>query len=272
MPEQASRGHHPPSPCRPPTLAWGGGGRAQLRLIFVPEPADTVEMRVRPVRLPRLLGVLVIAFAQFEDRPILGALELFRGFVLQVAFRWATRCIAVDESNRAVLLWSVVSSPRRSGLGNQLLGLMAAAFVGLLMVAFTGVIAMALAGSVLLLLGLDVRLVIGLVLAFVTVRWVMTCFRAVQAYRSEAALEAVLPSPHEHRWRIDFLAAIPARSGHGGRLLRRFLEHADRCGAEVVLHCERDLVGFYRRHGFSDFGGGQGGDQRVMLRKAVALV
>ncbi len=232
--------------------AAGAAGRGR-RLTFQAVLVDTGWMRAQAVNLPRLLAVLVVAFAQFESRPILGAVELFRGFVLQLAFRWGTGCIAVDQNNRAVLLWSV-ASPGSESLGTQLLGMMAATAAGIVMVAFTGAVAMALVGSILLLAGLDLRLVLGLVLAFVTLRWTMTCVRAVRAYRTETSLYAKLPDRNRLRWSVDFLAAIPARTGHGGRLLERFLELADRSGAQVVLHCDDQLVGFYRRHGSRRFG------------------
>ena len=74
---------------------------------FPTDSADWIPMRISPSRLPRLLGVLVIAFAHFEDRPLLGAVELFRGLSMQLAYRWATGQIMAAADDRAVLLWSV---------------------------------------------------------------------------------------------------------------------------------------------------------------------
>lgn len=45
-------------------------------------------MRISPARLFKLLGVIVIAFAQYEARPLLGAVEPFRGIAMQLAYRW----------------------------------------------------------------------------------------------------------------------------------------------------------------------------------------
>ena len=42
----------------------------------------TSVMEVSLTRLPRLLMVLVLAFAPFEPRPTLAAVELFRGMAL----------------------------------------------------------------------------------------------------------------------------------------------------------------------------------------------
>ena len=73
------------------------------------ERADKAVMGVSPTRLPRLLVVVVMAFAPFEARPLLGAAELFPGMAMQLAYGWATGRVIADPSDKAVLLWSVAS-------------------------------------------------------------------------------------------------------------------------------------------------------------------
>ena len=54
-------------------------------------------------------------------------------------------------------------------------------------------------------------------------------------------------------------------------MLDAFLGHADESGAEVVLHCERRNVAFYRRHGFQLLAVKAPGDQHLMLRQARSI-
>ena len=225
-------------------------------------------MRVSPVRLPRLLGVVVIAFAQFEDRPILGAVELFRGLAIQLAYRWATGRIVADPDNRAVLLWSDSLDWERRYLARELIGVLTATLVGIVMLAITSALLVVPLGVALSLAGVDRSVVVGIGLAVIILRWLVTCRRALRSYLSERTLATRLPAATSVRWQIDYLAAIPARSGYGGHLLDLFVHRADRCGAEVVLHCDRRNVPFYRRHGFCDASPRDSGDQRVMWRGA----
>jgi GNAT superfamily N-acetyltransferase len=120
----------------------------------------------------------------------------------------------------------------------------------------------------LIVIGVAVGPVVATGLCIVGASLIMTCWRGLLADRIERELTARLPGPTGLRWRIDCLAALPARSGHGGRLLDAFLDHADTCDAEVVLHCIPSNVAFYRRHGFHVSSGDCPDGQRLMLRRA----
>ncbi len=225
-------------------------------------------MRIAPRRLPQLLGVLVIAFAQFEAWPLLGAVALFRGLSIQLVYRWVTGQVLADPSNRSVLLWSNVdSSAGCIRLWRKVSGALAATAVGFANLCVSAAILVLPLATLLTALGVEDEVAIGIPWAIVGVGWVITCSRAIRSYRSEVTLMSQLPPPSAPRWQIDHLAAIPARSGHGGRLLAAFLAQADSCRAEVVLHCDSRNVAFYRKYGFHPAGTGIPGGQRVMLRK-----
>jgi hypothetical protein len=225
-------------------------------------------MRISPSRLPRLLGVLVIAFAHFEDRPLLGAVELFRGLSMQLAYRWATGQIMAAADDRAVLLWSVAfRSEERRALALEVFGASMATLVGLALVVITSAILLLPLGLVAFFTDQHGLLFVKIGLAIIIARWLMTTWRAISAYRSELALLARLPDPKVLRWRIDFLGALPARRGHGGLLLGEFLAEADDCTAEVVLHCQKRNVAFYRHYGFREADVAAAGAQRVMVRR-----
>ncbi len=226
-------------------------------------------MRVSAVRLPRLLGVLVIAFAQFEDWPLLGAVELFRGLSIQLAYRWATGHVMADPGNRAVLLWSANHDPeRRRRVWPELLGVVAATGVGLVLLCVTSAIFLVPLGFVLRAAGADDEIVWVVAFTIVGARWLGTCWHAFRTYQDEQALMASASKPTVLTWRLDYLAALPARYGHGGRLLDQFLADADRRVAEVVLHCDQRNVSFYRRHGFRQIDQRGRNDQKVMIRRA----
>ena len=225
-------------------------------------------MRIAPSRLPRLLGVLVIAFAQYEDRPLLGAVELLRGLSMQVAYRWATGRIVAAADDRAVLLWSVAfHAKERQSLVVELFGASTATVVGLVLVAVTSAMLLLPLWLVVVFTGEHGGLVVKIGLAIVIARWLVTTWRAIHAYRDELALTARLPDPKVPRWRIDFLGAVPARRGYGGQLLNAFLARADDSMTEVVLHCEKRNVAFYRAFGFREADVARPGAQRVMLRR-----
>ena len=193
----------------------------------------------------------MIAFAQYEDRPLLGAVELFRGLSMQVAYRWATGRIMAAADDRAVLLWSVAfHSKERQSLILELLGASTATLVGLVLVAITSAILLLPLWLVVVFTGEHGGLIVKIGLAIVIARWLVTTWRAIHAYRDELALTARLPDPKVPRWRIDFLGAVPARRGFGGQLLGAFLARADDSMTEVVLHCEKRNVAFYRTSDF----------------------
>ncbi len=226
-------------------------------------------MRISPVRLPRLLGTLVMAFAPYEPLPLLGAAQLFSGMAIELAYRWATGQVIADPTNRAVLLWSTTSRGEgRRWLYRELLGVLLATFVGIGLVVVNNTILLLPLGVVLVSAGISTQWVADILLAVIGTRLLMIGWRAFQSYRSEVALTARLPSASSPRWRIDFLAATPIRSGYGGPLLDAFLHQADERGAEVVLHCERRSVAFYRKHGFQLLPVECPGDKRLMLRQA----
>jgi len=225
-------------------------------------------MRIAVSRLPRQLGVLVVAFAQHEDRPLLGAVELSRGLSMQFAYRWATGRIVAAGDDRAVLLWSVAFRSReRQTLMVEALGASVATLVGLALVAATSAILLLPLGLVVVITGEHGLLIVKVGLAIVIARWLMTTWRAIGAYRGELALTDRLPDPTVPRWRIDFLGAVPARRGYGGQLLGAFLSEADDSMTEVVLHCEKRNVAFYRHFGFREADVARPGAQRVMVRR-----
>lgn len=226
-------------------------------------------MHVSAARLPRLLGVFVIAFAQFEDWPLLGAVELFRGLSIQLAYRWATGRVIADPGKRAVLLWSASHDPEgRRRVGPELLGAVAATGVGVALLCVSSAILLVPLCLVLRAAGVDDEVAVVVAFVIVGARWLVTCWRAIRTYQDEHALMTSASDPSALTWRLDYLAALPARHGHGGRLLEQFLADADRRGAKVVLHCEQRNDPFYRRHGFRQIDHRGRNDQRVMIRKA----
>lgn len=224
-------------------------------------------MHVSAARVSRLLCVLVLAFAPYESRPLLGAGQLLRGMAIEVAYRWPTGRIVADPEDRAVLLWSRASRTTGGvGVASEFLGVVVATVVGAVLVFVGYGLVLLPIGVVMVALGVDVEVVIDGTLAIVALSLVLTCWRAISAYRAEEALGARLRPTVGQRWRVDFLAAIPPGQGCGGRLLDEFLDRADDAGAEVVLHCERRNVSFYRRHGFRLVDAVPAGSQQVMVR------
>jgi hypothetical protein len=224
---------------------------------------------ISPTPLPRLLCVVVMAFAPYEAQPLLGAVKLFRGFAIQLAYRWATGQVVADPNGKAVLLWSVpFRGPVCRSVRRELFGALVAASVGTVMEVVCSGIFLLPFGIVLMAAGVGIQVLTVAGLTIIATSLAMTCWRALLAHRSERALTARLPAPSNLRLRIDCLAAVPARSGHGGHLLDAFLGNADACDAEVVLHCSQRNVAFYRRHGFHVAAAECPDGQRLMLRKA----
>lgn len=221
----------------------------------------TVPLR----RLPTALGVLVVAFAPYERRPDLGSARLVRGMAQQLAYRWPNGQVLLDDAGTSALLWS-----RPGGAPSPLLrraaGVLVAVGVGLaLVVVANGLLLLPLAGLLCLLgRGGDVPDVAA---AVVGLRLALTAGCAVRAYRHALAVQARLPAATGARVRVDYLGAVPAHRGHGGRLLHRFLLLADELDAEVVLDCDRDLTPFYRRHGFHLVDGHLRSGPEVMVRR-----
>jgi hypothetical protein len=173
-----------------------------------------------------------------------------------------------DPGIRAVLLWSANQDPEdRRRVWPELLGMVTATGVGLVLFCATRAILLVPLGFVLRAAGADDEIVWVVTFTLVGARWLGTCWRGFRTYQDEHALMTSEVTPSALTWRLDYLAALPARYGHGGRLLDQFLADADRRGAEVVLHCEQRNVSFYRRHGFRQIDPGRN-DQKVMIRKA----
>jgi len=234
--------------------------------------AEVKVVHVAPTRLPRLLRVVVIAFAPYEPRPLLGAVGLFRGIAIQLAYRWPTGQILADRCDRAVLLWSVeFRADWRRSLRRELFGVLAATSVGIALWIVSSSILLVPLGMALWTAGMTASRVGDVEFSVAGTRLFMTLWRAFRAYLNDEALMSRLPSPSTTRWRIDYLAAVPAKSGHGRRLLGEFLDYADKHGAEVVLNCDSRNLSFYRHHGFHQVGVDCPGGQRLMVRTARSV-
>jgi hypothetical protein len=226
-------------------------------------------MGISPTRLPRLLGILVIAFAPYERRPLVGAVELFPGMAIRLVHRWVTGRIVADSHRRAVLLWSETFDTVGRRLGyRQVLGVVTAVAVGIAVVVLNCSILLLPVGVILVALGVARAVIVCVVLVVVGARGLVISWRALESYRAKLSLTAKLPPPSGLRWRVDFLAAVPSREGFGGHLLAEFLGRADERGAEVVLHCDSRNVPFYRHFGFHVLAAESPGGQRLMLRRA----
>jgi hypothetical protein len=224
-------------------------------------------MHVSPRRLPKLLGVLVFAFAEREARGLHSALALLRGFVLQLSYRWASGTVLAAPGDRAVLLWSAASGhDARIRAGRKALGVLVAVTLGFAMFSLSSLLVILPLGMLLRATGGGSASVVARGrLLLISPRLLLAALRAWQAYRHDARLMSCLPAPVTRRWRLDYLAASPAGTGQGGRLLRDFLRVADDSDAEVALNCEPHLVRFYRPYGFREVAAPLEG-QRVMLR------
>jgi hypothetical protein len=228
-------------------------------------------MRLSARRLPRLLFVLVTAFAPFEERPLTAAVELFRGLAIQLAYRWPTEQILAEPRDRAVLLWSMSHSPRRTHHSREVLGVMAGVVIGIALFAVSNTLLLIPLGAVLRAAGIPGDEIAEIGLALAGIRMLVTLWRAADAYRRHVILARRLPPAATTRWRIDYLAAVPAHAGHGGRLLDQFLAQADTHDAEVVLCCDCRNVPFYRRHGFRLVDGRGRGGQQLMRRQSASI-
>lgn len=227
-------------------------------------------MRSRAPRIPRLLMVLVFAFAPYEPRPLLAVAELFRGLAIQLTYRWGVGRVMADPCERAVLLWSDCAPTTRRSAGRELRGGLAAVAVGLVLFVVSNALLITVVAAVMGALGAPPMTVSQVAAGIVALRLSLTLWRACLAYRHCAGLAAQLPDRTGTRWRIDYLAAHPPRSGHGGRLLDEFLSRADRDDAEVVLHCDSRNLAFYGRHGFRVVSDRNAGGQVLLVRAGAS--
>ncbi|MBC7678126.1 MAG: hypothetical protein H7233_03920 [Pseudorhodobacter sp.] len=72
-----------------------------------------------------------LAFAPFEPRPTLAAVELFGGMALQLTYRWATGGVVAEDSGRAVLLWTDCAPTTRRDSPREALGVLVSVATGL---------------------------------------------------------------------------------------------------------------------------------------------
>lgn len=228
-------------------------------------------MEVSPTRLPRLLMVLVLAFAPYEPRPLLAAVELFRGMAIQLSYRWAAGRVVAEVSDRAVLLWTVCGPKARRELPRELLAVLVSVATGIALFVASNAVLLLVVGESLDAAGASPQMISDIRLGIVAFRLAVTLWRAVHAYRHDVRLMAELAPRTGPRWSIDLLAASPEGSGHGRELLRSFLERADAADAEVVLNCDSRNVSFYRHHGFQVAAARGASSQLLMARPALTV-
>jgi len=231
----------------------------------------TLAMDVSLTRLPRLLMVLVLAFAPFEPRPTLAAVELFRGMALQLSYRWATGGVVAEDSDRAVLFWTDCAPTTRRDCPREALGVLVSVATGLVLFVACNALLLIVVKQALVAAGAGAGTIRDTCFAIIALRLAVTAWRAVGAYRHDAGLMARLAPPAGARWRIDLLAASPGRSGHGRELLWCFLERADRGDVEVVLNCDSRNASFYGHHGFVLAADRAPGSQLLMVRPALTV-
>jgi hypothetical protein len=181
--------------------------------------------------------VLVLAFAEAETRGLYSAIELLRGFAIQLGYRWALGTVVCTADDKAVLLWTPTSRQDPSLRGaRKAWAAVVAVSVGLALFAISNVLLLVPLTLALRALGVSEPAVAVVRLAIVAVRLMVTLVRALRAFRHDLWLSRRLPPTQARRWSLDYMAALPARAGHGSAVLRTFLRQADEAGAEVVLH------------------------------------
>ena len=227
-------------------------------------------MEVRASRLPRLLMVLVLAFSPYERHPLVGAVELFRGLAIQLSYRWAAGRVLAGEDDRAVLLWTVCGGCKRPRASREVLGVLMSVATGIALFLASNTVLLLAVGELMTIAGATAEAVGDVRFGIIAVRLTVTAFRAFQAYRHDSRLMGQLPAQTCIRWRIDYLAASPARAGHGGSLLERYLMLADEQHAEVVLSSDSRNRAFYASHGFQVATEFSSGDQMLLLRPPLS--
>jgi hypothetical protein len=215
--------------------------------------------------------VLVLAFAPYESRPLLAAAGLFRGMAIQLTYRWAAGRVMAEDSDRAVLLWTVCGPRPRRDAPREVVAVLVSVATGLVLFLASSALLLLVAGEALEAAGCTAETIGDVRFGIVTFRLTATLWRAVQAYRHDCRLRVELGPQTGRRWRIDLLAASPEGSGHGRGLLRSYLAAADADDAEVVLNCDSRNVSFYRHHGFLVAAGRGPTSQLSMVRPSVTL-
>jgi hypothetical protein len=211
----------------------------------VSTPTPTARVPAR--RLPEVTLRLALAFAGEERLPLVALARLLRGMAIQVAYRWPLG--QIELGNGAVLLWSSRPSGR-SRWNNQLAAVTAAVAVGVVLFVVSNLIVL-----LPLRLGMSLCAVTRPTRALICLLVVLTRLTLMAVHAVHAALL------DRHRFRhvtggrpdqrqIDYLAAIPAGRGNGGRLLAEFTRRCDDDGVHAVLVSAPRHFAFYRAHGF----------------------
>jgi GNAT superfamily N-acetyltransferase len=210
-------------------------------------------MRISGRRLPALLSVLVIAFADQERFGVYSAIQLFRGFAVQLAYRWTLGTVIATPDDRSVLLWSPATAHDRTlRPARRMCAVLAAVLVGAGLFFLSNLMLFGPLDWSLRHLGLAPGSVRLLHMWLLAARFALALRYAWVAYAHDARFLASLPAATGLRWRLDYMAAVPSGRGHGSHVLAEFLQLADEHGAEVALNCHPQLVAFYRRRGFRE--------------------
>ena len=212
--------------------------------------------------------VLVLGFAPYEPRPLLAAAELFRGMAIQLSYRWGAGRVFAEPADRAVLLWTVCGPRGRRQALREMVGVLTSVMTGIVLFVASNALLFLIVGEVLDAFGTSPETVSAVRLGIVAFRLSVTLWRAWHAYLHDARLAVDLPEQRGPRWRIDLMAASPARAGHGRELLSRYLAQADAADAEVVLNCDSRNLSFYRHQGFLLAAERGAGGQLLMIRPA----
>jgi GNAT superfamily N-acetyltransferase len=219
--------------------------------------------------------VTVLAFAAFEANPLQGVVQLFRGFAIQLAYRWGSHQVMTDDEH-AVLMWSRLNgrwSARR--FANEVLGVVFAVMVGVFMFVLSNMLITVVLRTALQFAGVSNGTQAIVIVSVIALRLVLTLRGAWLALRLDHKRMALLEPGGGEAWRIDYLAAQPLGAGHGSALVRRFLAAADEADASICLVTDPRNRDFYRRNGFrvanvSDHAGDLG-DRLLMVRRAPSL-
>ncbi|GAC1322739.1 MAG: hypothetical protein NVSMB13_01630 [Mycobacteriales bacterium] len=210
----------------------------------------------RPGRVLRLTAVLAMALADGERSAALTCVGLFRGLLIQTAYRSVAGGL-MSQDRHAVLLWSHVGSlgplpmtRRVSAFARSVLGTVVAVAFEFGIKLVSNVLLAAPLHLVLYLMGASWQTQWLVNVAIFGARMLVTFARALQAYVVDRQRRIDMPATTANCWRIDFMGAVPAGVGYGGELLRAFVTKSDAAGATVYLVCTPERYSFYRRHGF----------------------
>ena len=212
-----------------------------------------------------------MALADGERAAALTFVGLFRGLLIQTAYRSVAGGL-MSQDRHAVLLWSHVGSLGPLPVKRRMLAFARSVLGTVVAVAFefgikvvSNVLLAAPLHVVLYLMGASWQTQWLVNIAIFAVRMLVTLAPAVRAYLLDRQRRPDMPATTANCWRIDFMGAVPAGAGYGGRLLRSFVTDSDAAGATVYLVCTPDRYSFYRRHGFHRAPAGQAIEGRGLL-------